>query len=807
MLRPGSVLGERYRIVREIAADACAIAAAEDVRSNAPVLLAVLPLDVDATVLAAMLERELRFVLGVPALSRPVGSGVDGAFAFVVYAAPTAPSLREVVDAPWALPRVAALVKRIAGALGPLHDQGIAHGLIRPELVVEGEASDVLFGFGVAALATRFGAAGEASQLLPPELRAPELRSALLPPTPASDLFALGALTRGLVQTALSAELEQLFALSPGPRARLGDVRAFARELTRLAALANVPAELAVAPLSAPLPVQPAPIPPMPGASGLPIPHAAELPPPRYDASPFAPPTRNLPKSSSAAGWVALLVIGFGVLLLFGGATAGMVYAIQHSPHGTARHGHGHTPVVTTPVPAPAPSPTRELVPGPTDDPPPIPTSTPKSSPVSKAPITHAPLVPPGVGPSSFPEEAHAAMPVLGSEPIWGTRNAPLTWVLFGDLECPHTRRAWRALEVAKTTFGDDLRIVFRHRPLREHQYALQAARVLAGLAKTHGSAAFFRVLHRIAQNEQGLSDERLITEITAAGYAGVGIESLESAGESVVADDLELAGQFAVRATPLSFVNGTRVEGERTPDELEHLLLDERRAATWLLAGGASAKDFYAARTSGNLIGVGEQDASRVCVPLGSSPVRGPADALVTLVEFSDFECPYCKQVEPTLKTLLARYPRALRVVWKDYPLPQHKSARMLANFAAEAAARGTSAGFWGVHDGLFARAGEIDESVLGQVAGKAGLDGTLLLTAARSGAHDSAIRADVALGEKLGVTGTPTFFANGRRIQGALALDQFDALIREELGSAGRIVARGTAKEKLYSLVCDGE
>jgi protein-disulfide isomerase len=145
--------------------------------------------------------------------------------------------------------------------------------------------------------------------------------------------------------------------------------------------------------------------------------------------------------------------------------------------------------------------------------------------------------------------------------------------------------------------------------------------------------------------------------------------------------------------------------------------------------------------------------------------------------------------------------------VVWKDYPLPQHKRARLLANFAADAFSRGASAGFWAVHDGLFARAGELDDGALGELAGKAGLDSALLLVAAHAGAHDAAIRRDLALGEQLGVTGTPTFFANGRRIQGALALEQFDALIRSELASAEHIVARGVVRDKLYRLVCDSD
>ena len=397
------------------------------------------------------------------------------------------------------------------------------------------------------------------------------------------------------------------------------------------------------------------------------------------------------------------------------------------------------------------------------------------------------------------------ALPVLGSEPIWGTRNAPLTWVIFGDLDCPHTRSAWRALEAVKASFGDDLRIVFRHRPLREHPNALDAARVLAGLARRKGAQAFFDVLHRVVQSEASLTEEHLTAELAAAGYGDLKLSELSALGQRAVLDDLQLAGQFAVKSTPFSFLNGQPVDGERSIAELDRLLQGEQRSVGWLSASGVPASALYAARTSSNLIGVGDTGETRVCAPVGSSPVRGAADALVTLVEFSDFECEFCKRVEPTLKTLQARYPKALRVVWKDYPLPQHKNARLLANFAADAQRRASNAGFWAVHDGIFAQPDALDDSALGVLAGKAGLDGALLLISAHAGVHDAKIRADMTLGQKLGVNGTPTFFVNGRRVQGALPLEQFDAVIQEELKTAQRIVLRGTKARDLYRLVCD--
>ncbi|HEY5377228.1 MAG TPA: thioredoxin domain-containing protein [Polyangiaceae bacterium] len=792
------------------------MALGEDLRGAERVWLVQIDVTASEAQIGLTLEQQGRFALGVPGLARPVASGVDAGAAFLAFAAPLSGSVADAHVGPWSGARVALLATRIAAALAPLHDQGIAYGCLRPELVAEGDAGDVLFGFGIAAVATAFGAAGEASQLLPPEYRAPELRASLLPPTPASDVFALGVLLRELLSApqssadpaalnALSSELEACLARATAPeaRARPRDVRVFAVELARLAELeperrpvapvsvdapriADPEAELALAaaPLAMPIPL-PAPVGP-----SVPYPPAAPL---------FAVPSTPPRYASSLGVW---LLVGAGLLLMVGGVVSATYFAARRAALLVKAVGPAlHAPVAPKFAP-PSPSPSVTA----SEEPPPLAPALPETPPIPDKPArAHPPVIAPGVGPASFPEEARAALPVLGSEPIWGTRNAPLTWVLFGDLDCPHTRRAWRALEVAKLTYGDDLRIVFRHRPLREHPNAFDAARVLAGLSRERGSLAFFDVLHRISRDEASLTAEHLQELLSAAGYGSSKLSELAAAGDSAVRADMQLAGQFAVKSTPFSFLNGQPVDGERAPAELERLLLDERRSATWSLAAGVAPAALYGARTSSNLIGVGEQAASRVCAPVGTSPARGPADALVTVVEFSDFECPFCKQAEPTLHKLLDRYPRDVRLVWKNYPLPQHKNARLLANFAADASARGSSVGFWAVHDALFLHQEALDDSALGELAGKAGLDGALLLISAHAGVHDAAIHADIALGQKLGVKGTPTFFVNGRRVQGALTLDQFEGLVQEELKSAQRIVARGVARKDVYGLVCE--
>jgi len=796
MLTSGSLVDGRFRVLRNCAPDASEIAVVEDLTSGRTCWLVQVALTSGPAQLTEALERHGRFGIGIPGLARALSSGIDAGGGYVVFTAPASGSLAAVPIAAWTLPRVAALASRIAAALAPLHDQGIAYGLLLPELISEGPQPEALYGFGVSALANTFGAAGEASQLLPPALRAPELRSHLQPPTPSSDLFALGVLLRSLLPSAIPAEIEAHLARAsaPDPNARPNDIAAFAAHLQRLAterAAASVLPPAAPPDRIAPVSVLPPAAPPdriapVPGLMPVPMPGPA-LPPQLLPLPPGAP---SMPRSS----FVALLLVLTGLALMLGGVATALVYATRHAPPPLLAKSASTSPPVA-PLAAPTP--------GPSSAEPPLP-SEPEIA-LNARRTRHAPMVAPGAGLGSFPDDARAALPVLGSEPIWGTRNAVLTWVLFGDLDCPHTRKAWRALEAVKASFGDDLRIVFHHRPLREHPNALSAARVLSGVARVHGASAFFDVLHRVLQGDASLTAERLTAELEAAGYGASKLADLSVAGEAQVRSDLQFAGQFAVKSTPYSFLNGQAIDGERTAEELEQLLRDEQRSATWLSAAGVSPAALYTTRTSSNLIGVGTTGESRSCAPLGKAATRGPADALVTLVEFSDFECQYCKRVEPTIQALLARYPKTLRLVWKDYPLPQHKRALLLANFAEEAFRRGSARGFWAVHDGLFALPDEPDDGALGALAGKAGLDGALLLISAHSGAHDAAIRADMKLGQKLSVTGTPTFFANGRRIQGALPLEQFDSLIQEELKTAQRIVAHGTPARDVYGLVCD--
>ena len=170
-----------------------------------------------------------------------------------------------------------------------------------------------------------------------------------------------------------------------------------------------------------------------------------------------------------------------------------------------------------------------------------------------------------------------------------------------------------------------------------------------------------------------------------------------------------------------------------------------------------------------------------RVEVPIDGAPVRGLATAPVTLVEFSDFHCPFCKQVQSTLKQLLERYPGKVKLVYRDFPIDSlHPEARRAAEAARCAQDQGK---FWEYHDLLFAGPPRAAPEDLERYAGQVGLDLAAFGRCLSGGVHRAAVQRDLDEGARLGVAGTPGFFINGRPLSGAQPFEVFVRVIEEEL------------------------
>ncbi|MDH5567398.1 MAG: thioredoxin domain-containing protein [Myxococcales bacterium] len=183
----------------------------------------------------------------------------------------------------------------------------------------------------------------------------------------------------------------------------------------------------------------------------------------------------------------------------------------------------------------------------------------------------------------------------------------------------------------------------------------------------------------------------------------------------------------------------------------------------------------------------VDPDSAARVEVSTAGAPIRGKADAPITVVAFSDFQCPYCARVNPTLLRLLAEYPDQVRLVFRHSPLAFHTQAP-LAHKAALAAER--QGRFWEMHDRIFANPRQLDRDTLFEHAAALRLDRKRFEQDLADPALETVLARDKAEAEQLGVAGTPTFFINGRMLSGAQRYESFKALIDSEIA---QLVARG--------------
>jgi protein-disulfide isomerase len=175
------------------------------------------------------------------------------------------------------------------------------------------------------------------------------------------------------------------------------------------------------------------------------------------------------------------------------------------------------------------------------------------------------------------------------------------------------------------------------------------------------------------------------------------------------------------------------------------------------------------------------EPASSRVPVRSDVGFVRGPADAPVVIVEFSDFQCPYCKNVVATVKQVLEKYPGKVKWIFRDFPLAQLHPDAPKAHEAARCA--GAQGKFWEYHDVLFEKAPRLRPADLKQYADDLKLDAAAFGQCLDSGRFAPAVASDLAEGNDLGISGTPTFYVNGRTLVGAQPYSAFQQAIESEL------------------------
>jgi protein-disulfide isomerase len=180
-----------------------------------------------------------------------------------------------------------------------------------------------------------------------------------------------------------------------------------------------------------------------------------------------------------------------------------------------------------------------------------------------------------------------------------------------------------------------------------------------------------------------------------------------------------------------------------------------------------------------------------RVQIRLADAPARGAATAPLTMVEYVDYTCGFCRQFADTVEApLLERYAGRVRIVYKNFPLTGLRAWSADAAAAAACAYQQDNDKFLALHDKLFRNQPRLKEGrpLLASLAREAGLDWKLFSACLEDPQTEAALARDVAEGDRVGVTGTPTFFLNGRPIAGARPAEMFYAVVDEELAAAAR-------------------
>ena len=408
--------------------------------------------------------------------------------------------------------------------------------------------------------------------------------------------------------------------------------------------------------------------------------------------------------------------------------------------------------------------------------------------------------------------------------PTMGSRDALVTIIEISEFQCPFCSRVQPTVQRIMQQYDGRVRFIWANNPLGFHSRAMPAA--VAALA-AHRQGQFW------AMHDRMFANQRKLTEANFSLWASeIGLDLDQWRADrrdrqlaDQVTREQRIANALGARGTPSFLINGKRLSGaqplKKFAQEIDAALTVAARhagsgktgfdliVASWTETGGptgAKAADYFlagaeppatapkapaAARRPANV-----HDKFTWYAPVARrDQVAGDSrKALVTIVEFSDLQCPYCSRAANTLEQVRKHYGDKVRVVAKHYPLPFHTKA-MPAHQAAVAA--GKQGKFWAYRAKAFANQRALDDDNLRQWARGLGLDMRRFERDRNSAATARHIADDMALAKRLGIRGTPSFLVNGRFVRGAQPLANFKKIVDEEV-----LKARATGKRgrRLY-------
>jgi protein-disulfide isomerase len=417
-----------------------------------------------------------------------------------------------------------------------------------------------------------------------------------------------------------------------------------------------------------------------------------------------------------------------------------------------------------------------------------------------------------------------------------GGEQPLVTIVLWSDYACAPCGRTWQVMQHLVEDYGEDLRVVYRAGTVPGFQHGERAAEAALAAGEQGQFWAmhqrlfeqpddFSRPVLRKHAEALGLDVDQFMDDLDTGRFSGRRIR------------DRRQATELGLSPLPAAFANGLFVLGYK--DEAGwHALIDrEIASARKMMQDGIKRADLYgefmrtakrgrvdestqaakaeADRLHADRLAEAEaaqpgvlarpDAAQRYAVPTGA-PGFGPADAPVVIVEFIDYQCPYCRKAHAEIiPAVREQYAADVRVEIRQLPLEIHPAAAAAARAALAAGEQGKFGEF---HDALFAddRQGSLGFSTFMSIAEELGLDLERFERDFQTRAVGDLLAADVLLARRLGVHGTPGFFVNGRYVDGARHVATFTEMVDEELSRAAELTAEGTPRSELHAALMRG-
>ncbi len=345
---------------------------------------------------------------------------------------------------------------------------------------------------------------------------------------------------------------------------------------------------------------------------------------------------------------------------------------------------------------------------------------------------------------------------------VKGSDNALITIVEISDFECPFCSRGANTMSEVEKAYGDKVRFVFKHHPLPFHKNArpASAAAIAAGR-----QGKFWEFHDKCFANARELTEENFVKWAKEIGLDQGKFDAVrkDPATDKQITEDMEMAGTVGVRGTPGFFVNGRKIVGAQPMPMFKAIIDEELKKAE---AAGKKGQALYDQIIAKGKVFTELNDKVNN-FDLAGLPFKGKADAPITIVEFSDFQCPYCSRVATPVNAVYDANKDKVKVVFAHFPLSFHQQAKPASVLAQMAFEMGGAEKFWAVHDALFAAQRELGDEKFKEIAKNNGIDWAKVDAAIKSDKYKEMFDKVQKMGEAAGVEGTPSVYINGRKFE----------------------------------------